>query len=303
MKILIAFLRKILFFKGWLPYILRFLKIVPPGLKKYIYFRGHFFLKTNHSQGFFINNWGHSNFEIENEIFWNGIYSFDESISIQLWEKLSQSADFIIDIGANTGIYSLLAQATNPRAKVLAFEPIERVRKKLQANVLLNKFPIEISGFAISDIDGTQLICDDLNLEHPYSTTLNKNFAEEIFSTIDTYEIEIRTLDGLIPSDSVENSLLLIKLDVEQHESYAIEGMLELIQNARPIILIEILTQEIGDEIFSHIKNLNYDYYRIDEVKGLTKLATLDVIQSSSNRNFLLAHAETNLQSIAEYIY
>ena len=303
MKILIAFLRKILFFKGWLPYILRFLKIVPPGLKKYIYFRGHFFLKTNHSQGFFINNWGHSNFEIENEIFWNGIYSFDESISIQLWEKLSQSADFIIDIGANTGIYSLLAQATNPRAKVLAFEPIERVRKKLQANVLLNKFPIEISGFAISDIDGAQLICDDLNLEHPYSTTLNKNFAEEIFSTIDTYEIEIRTLDGLIPSDSVENSLLLIKVDVEQHESYAIKGMLELIQNARPIILIEILTQEIGDEIFSHIKNLNYAYYRIDEVKGLTKLAALDVIQSSSNRNFLLAHAETNLQSIAEYIH
>tara|TARA_B100000795_G_scaffold252879_1_gene222737 strand:- start:298 stop:1209 length:912 start_codon:yes stop_codon:yes gene_type:complete len=303
MKILIAFLRKILFFKGWLPYILRFLKIVPSRLQKYIYFRGHFFVKTKHSRGFFLNNWGHSNFQIENEMFWNGIYEFDESISIQLWEKFSQSANFIIDIGANTGIYSLLAQATNPRAKVMAFEPIDRVRNKLQANILLNKFPIEIYDFAISDKDGTQLICDDLSVEHPYSTTLNKNFAEEIFSTVNTYEIETRTLDGLMPSDSVENSQLLIKVDVEQHESYAIKGMLELIQNTRPIILIEILTQEIGDEIFSQIKNLNYDYYRIDEVKGLTKLATLDVIQSSSSRNFLLAHAETNLQSIAEYIY
>jgi FkbM family methyltransferase len=296
-------MRKMLFFKGWLAYILRFLKIVPLKLQKYIYFRGYFFVQTKHSKGFFLNNWGHSNFEIENKIFWNGIYSFDESISIQLWEKLAQSADFIIDIGANTGIYSLLAQATNPRAKVLAFEPIERVRKKLKANILLNKFPIETSNFAISDSDVTQLICDDLSIEHPYSTTLNKNFAEKIFSTVNTYEIETRTLDGLMLNYSVENSLLLIKVDVEQHEPYAIKGMLELIQNVRPIILIEILTQEIGDEIFSQIKNLNYDYFRIDEVKGLTKLATLDVIQSSSNRNFLLAHAETNLQSIAEYIY
>ena len=174
---------------------------------------------------------------------------------------------------------------------------------KVEKTLKINKFPIEISDFAISDKDGTQLICDDLSVEHPYSTTLNKNFAEEIFSTVNTYEIETRTLDGLMPSNSVKNSLLLIKIDVEQHESYAIKGMLELIQNARPIILIEILTQEIGDEIFSHIKNLNYAYYRIDEVKGLTKLAKLDVIQSSSNRNFLLAHAKTNLQSIAEYIH
>ena len=136
-------MRKIIFYKGWLAYILRFLNIVPLTLQKYIYFRGYFFVKTKHSRGFFLNNWGHSNFEIENEIFWNGIYSFDESISIQLWEKLAQSSDFIIDIGANTGIYSLLAQATNPRAKVLAFEPIKRVRKKLKANILLNKFPIE----------------------------------------------------------------------------------------------------------------------------------------------------------------
>ena len=296
-------MRKIIFYKGWLAYILRFLNIVPLTLQKYIYFRGYFFVKTKHSKGFFLNNWGHSNFEIENEIFWNGIYSFDESISIQLWEKLAQSSDFIIDIGANTGIYSLLAQATNPRAKVLAFEPIKRVRKKLKANILLNKFPIETSNFAISDRDGTQLICDDLSIEHPYSTTLNKNFAEEIFSTINTYEIETRTLEGLMLKYSVENSIVLIKVDVEQHESYAIKGMLKLIQNAKPIILIEILTQEIGDEIFSHIKNLNYAYYRIDEIKGLTKLPKLDVIQSSLNRNFLLVHAETNLQSIAEYIH
>src|SRR5690348_17016272 len=47
---------------------------------------------------------------IENEIFWRGIGNGWEKISLKYWSLLCKNASVILDIGANTGVYALLAK-------------------------------------------------------------------------------------------------------------------------------------------------------------------------------------------------
>jgi tRNA1(Val) A37 N6-methylase TrmN6 len=42
---------------------------------------------------------------------------------LALWIKLCRQSETILDVGANTGVYALVAGAVNKKAKIFAFEP------------------------------------------------------------------------------------------------------------------------------------------------------------------------------------
>src|ERR1700749_669391 len=48
------------------------------------------------------------------------------------------SSGYMLDVGANTGLFTLLAAAANPTIKVCAFEPLDSVCALLRANLALN---------------------------------------------------------------------------------------------------------------------------------------------------------------------
>ena len=64
------------------------------------------------------------NLFMENELFWLGFNGGWEKKSLEVWVKLCKHCSTIFDIGANSGIYSLVAQSVNPEAEIFAFEPI-----------------------------------------------------------------------------------------------------------------------------------------------------------------------------------
>ena len=138
------------FFKGlkkvWQP---------PESVYKHLHFHGVFRVNVNEKKGFKIMHYG---FEIENEIFWNGLGKSWESVSLNLWKELCLNSTVIFDIGANTGVYSLVAKSLNPSAKVFAFEPVERVFKKLLYNIQINKYNIICFQKAVSNSIGKAII-------------------------------------------------------------------------------------------------------------------------------------------------
>ena len=84
-------------------------------------FTGKFTVKIpKEDRTFVLNAW---NSTIENEIFWNGLGNTWEPETINLYTKLCKKSKVIFDVGANTGIYSLIASKLNPNAKIIAFEP------------------------------------------------------------------------------------------------------------------------------------------------------------------------------------
>ncbi|MGM9506794.1 hypothetical protein ACS5NO_03675 [Larkinella sp. GY13] len=124
---------------------------VPSGFMiNQFYFAGSFKISY---KGLYIvmNNNNKRGFTLENKLFWNRVDDnfFWEKQSINLRIRLASSSEVIIDIGANTGIYSLLAKAVNPRSRVIGFEPIKRIFNWYVANSSINGFDIECYHYAL----------------------------------------------------------------------------------------------------------------------------------------------------------
>lgn len=258
-----------------------------PGEKLYrhLHFKGVFNVELCSDKSFKMKSYG---YQVENEIFWAGINGGWEKESFKHWINLCQTSGVIIDIGANTGIYALMAKAINKNSKVYAFEPVERVFTKLEENVQLNNFDIHNYEIAVSDNNGEAIIYDDMS-EHVYSVTVNKNLLSPQTAC---KEIKIKTkrLDSFIEENNITR-IDLMKIDVETHEPEVLAGMGKYLKEFRPDMLIEILNEEIAGKVEKLVKDLDYLYFNIDEKNGLT--TKTEKIEKSSYFNYLLCKKET----------
>ncbi|UCB57083.1 MAG: FkbM family methyltransferase [Candidatus Omnitrophota bacterium] len=195
--------------------------LLPEFVYRHLHFKGKFKVKIKKNH-FYIHHFGYL---CENELFWRGL-----SKEMKVWAEMCQEADVILDIGANTGIFSLIAKAVNPKASVYAFEPVPRVIKKLRANCMLNNFNIQCLEVAVSDYDGVGEFYEE-PLEHLYSATLAPH--NSLKNSMKT-EVRVTRLDSFIEKEKIRPDL--IKIDVEGCEFKVLEGMGK---SLRPKILLE----------------------------------------------------------------
>ena len=262
------------------------IKIFKPGpsIYKHLHFKGIIKVRVDDNHAFKMHHYG---FQIENELFWNGLTGGWEKVSLGLWVKLSKNADVIIDVGANTGIYSLIAKAINKPSLVYAFEPVERVFNKLEENNLLNGFDVHCYQTALSNSTGTAAIYDIKSADHIYSVTVNKNLNSSDIETIKT-EIQTITLDDFIEQNKL-SKIDLIKIDVETHEAEVLEGFSKYMNKFHPTILIEILNDEVGANVQKIVSEMGYLYFNIDENAGIRQV---NAITQSDYYNYLLCTKE-----------
>ena len=253
------------------------------NIHQHLYFTGIFKIKVNNDKSFKIKHYG---FEVENEVFWNGIYGGWEKYSLQLWSELCEKSETIFDIGANTGIYALLAKTINPNAKIHAFEPVERVFNKLEYNNQINKYNIKSIKKAVSNFDGKATIYDK-KTDHTYSVTVNKDTSDDPENSIPV-EIETIKLDSYIKQNNI-SKIDLLKIDVETHEVEVLEGFKEHINIFEPSILIEILNEKVAKGIQNIISGIDYVFFNIDENNGVRQVTKLE---KSDYYNFLICKPE-----------
>lgn len=136
---------------------------------KSLYFRGKFDVSINHKYRFRIINYGGI---IEERTLRDGLFNTWENESGHIWKQLCPLADVIFDIGANTGIYSLVAKTINPNSKVYAFEPSPRNFKKLNRNNEINNFNIHSEQLAVSNETAEKIFYDQPNENQTTSSLL-----------------------------------------------------------------------------------------------------------------------------------
>jgi FkbM family methyltransferase len=262
--------------KFWLP---------SSSVRKYLYFSGAFEVVLDNGCSFQINQ---NEFPIENEIFWQGLRNgIHEKVSIEIWMKLVPQSKVIFDIGSNTGIYSLVAKSLNSGANVYAFEPMKRIFKKLEENNHLNRYDIHCISKAASNNEGQTILYDD-QFDFSYTSSLQKvlhSRTQEILSTT----VETIRIDSFIESQKI-TELDLIKIDVEMHEVEVLEGIGKYLEIYKPTILIEVLTDVIGEKIEHILYGMGYLYFNIND-QG-QKLRQTDHIQKSDHWNYLLCTRE-----------
>ena len=281
MKKLFKSLYSLIPFKARLFPIIR--KVFHPSEKisRHLHFKGIFKVPVKGNVSFLMRHYG---YQVENDIFWQGLTGRWEKRSIELWMELSEKATVIMDIGANTGVYSLISKSLNSKAKVIAFEPVERIFRRLEYNVRINRFGVESILKAVSDHPGEATFYD-IHGDNPYSASL-ENFSTN--STNINYrpvQISVTTIDEIINEKKLER-VDLLKIDVEHHEPQVIRGF-SMIGKYHPSILIEILSDDVGAQVQQQLEKsgAGYLYFDIDEENGIKKVES---IRKSSGMNYLL---------------
>lgn len=222
-----------------------------------------------------------------------GLYGKWEKESLKIWAHLAKRSHTIVDIGANTGVYSLLAKNNNPTAVVVAIEPIDVNYNVLEGNIAENGFDIITEKVALSDTAGTAamfMLKDRLN----YMTSVNENRYTnhpEIQGEAEVVEIQVPLKPFFYVFEKHKlNQIDLVKIDVEGHEITVLNGMMEAIREYRPVILIEVIGDEPARQLDAIFRGLDYRFVSIDEV-GISKV--VDHLWDNNHHNFLICHERT----------
>lgn len=153
---------------------------------------------------------------------------------VEVFEKLFPLVDTFVDVGANIGLYTLLAGHHN--LQCIAVEPSPRNFKYLIENLTAaNQCDTEIFNLALGSKPGFSILCGDGEM-----ASLNNEWNPATAST--EQPIAINTLDTLCGHRFADRQLL-IKIDVEGHELPVMKGAQLLVaKSPAPIWVIEHTT-------------------------------------------------------------
>lgn len=147
-----------------------------------------------------------------------------------------------LDVGANTGLYALIATAAHERARAIAFEPVPEIADLLRSNLGLNPggSRVTVDEVAIGDTTGVATL--HLPPPQPDGTIETSASLEADFKGVIDRVIEVRTstLDDAWQRHG-RPEVTMVKVDVEGAEARVLAGGSELIAACRPIVSVEVL--------------------------------------------------------------
>lgn len=286
MKNILKKLYQLIPFKKYLFIVVKKLFNLPESIYKHLHFHGIITIKVDNKYQFKMYHHGTSE---ENELFWGGIEKGWERTSLKLWRKLCIDAETVFDVGANTGLYSLITKSLNPNAQVYAFEPVPKVLEYLNYNIEINHYDIKIEPKAASNFNGEAKVYLIKGVEFTTSVTVNKSL---LANTTPQNELKIDTirLDNFIESNKIKK-IDLMKIDVETHEPEVLEGMGEYMDKFKPDFLIEVWDKECAATLNHLFKNKGYLYFDIDDKNDV--ITQKNEITVSSFWNYLICKPET----------
>lgn len=168
-------------------------------------------------------------------LYWEGFFSGWEPTSLRLWSALSVGAAQVLDVGAYTGIYGLLASTSMSRGQVHCFEAARSNFERLQHNVRLNALEDRIAG-----VHGA--VC----AKGGQTTLYERYAAPDILSSIHSLnpergvpvKVPSLTLDGYAQKHAISR-VDLIKIDAEGAEPDVLAGGRGILSRDEPEVLVE----------------------------------------------------------------
>lgn len=168
-----------------------------------------------------------------------------EPISVSEWMRHCDGT--VIDVGAYTGLYTIIAAKAG--AKVVAFEPNERVRERLVENMQANN----VTGL---------ILCAAAGAEHG-TCSLNTKGRPRLTSAgtvVPGGDID------LVPIDSLDiDDVTAIKIDAEGYEHDVLMGAIEIIAMYRPLVIAEALSGEAAAQLDNFMLDFGYTVQEADE--------------------------------------
>lgn len=179
---------------------------------------------------------------IANELFYSLGYEMGE---FRLLKELTKQSRLLLDVGANTGIFSIYAASANPRLRVLSFEPHPSNLNRLTKNISINGIDnIRIYANAVGSNNSEIELTVPADLSISTTASANDGFTRNVHRG-DYAKVRVQqiTLDDLlIPMPLSSDDV--IKIDVEYYELDVLKGAREILKSKRPLIILEMLSYE-----------------------------------------------------------
>jgi FkbM family methyltransferase len=161
---------------------------------------------------------------------------------MEKWMHHFPNQGLMLDIGANIGNHCLMFKKAFPDLKIWAFEMSYNNFTLLYKNILPYH---EIKCFNVALSNDIKIIG-----YNDSETNNNGNIILQNANDVRNYNVSI-TLDSLTMPEQVK----FIKIDIEEHEIYAFEGMRNLLLKDKPLIWVEDWVK--FGKITGHFENQN----------------------------------------------
>jgi FkbM family methyltransferase len=193
---------------------------------------------------------------------WNSFEAPLPSVVAQLVRRWPHT---VLDVGANTGLYSLIAITADRRATAIAYEPVPEIAALLRDNLAANLHGdrVTVREVAIGDRTGAaELHLPPAQVDGTVETSasLEPDFKETIARVV---RVEAATLDDAWRSEG-RPTVSLVKVDVEGAEHRVLGGAEDLIDRCRPVLTIEVLT---GAEVAA-LESFRHSHRYVDVTLG-----------------------------------
>jgi FkbM family methyltransferase len=210
-----------------------------------------------------------------------------EPETLQVFLALLDSTRLFVDIGANTGLFSLVA-ALEPHRNVIAFEPVPPIFEVLQTNVRLN---------GLTNLTAERLAVSDEGGEISFYVTQTRGGIPTDCSSVAGFRANTEacpltavTLDGYLAANEL-GPVDLIKIDVEAAEPRVLRGAKKTLERDRPLIVCEVLEEVDRDAIHGIMDPMDYHYFHLTP-DGLARHERLNGNLGRGYRNYLFVPRE-----------
>lgn len=235
-------------------------------------------------------------------IFWFGCFGYERSSAV-LFTHFAMEADYVIDIGAYTGYYSMLSSILSKNSNTYAIEAHPMHFFRLYENLKINGVNMATYNYAVIPHSSTQLenmkIFYDASLSVLDSGAYVSHETTEIFSQKskkrDYYIVPAYSFPAIIDKFNLhilrKNSFTLIKLDVEGLEYPLLKDIINYYKSKEQkfIILVEILSEKTYKSAFQLSESYGLKLVYIDEYSQNATLCTSsNYSRKMGSRNFIL---------------
>jgi FkbM family methyltransferase len=188
----------------------------------------------------------------------------------QFFNNYLKSGDVFVDIGANIGLFTLIASHhVGNKGKVYSFEPCLKTFQRLIQNTQLNNMKnVQCMRVALSDHRGRMQMNVSLDGYDAWNS-IGKPTAGRLFTT---ETVDVIMWDHFVHENNLAGRVTMMKIDVEGWESRILSGGIETLKRQdAPVLQIEFTdqaSQSAGttcQALYCQLEELGYQMYIYNE--------------------------------------
>jgi FkbM family methyltransferase len=229
---------------------------------------------------------GNTGNRVDAYIYYYGAYEKSELSLVREILTFLTPRPVMIDVGANTGLYSLFA--SKYAKEVHAIEPFPPILSRLRAHIADNK---------IGNIVVHPVGLGEAEAELPFYSPPEANLGTGSFvvgfkseNRDEKLTLKVVAGDMYLPKVGITR-VDFIKMDIEGYEKQALAGLRETLRRQRPIVLMEITIDPAFPHFFKSMEELrvafpeNYEFFVLADRNPLTGAFQLEPFDPPFDRS------------------